>query len=277
VLPYRYQGAGTGPGASDPAGSAFTDRLTLIMSADAVPLIRVQGDMTAAADPIPFAWQPGCPAADLLCGFSDDQRIAIVDRSSSFELATVRAPSPGQLPHDPAILAKPYRETDDARVVAVQAVTYYHDSSRRQIRRSTSLRADGPVLDQVAALTFRYFGDRAPPRYPRPPAGSANCLFDEDGLSRLPILSSPADGDHIELSSSMLTDGPFCGIGASRFDADLYRIRRVRVTLRIQAAASAVRGRDPLLFRFPGRATDPRLLVPDFVIVFDVTPRNLQG
>ena len=65
------------------------------------------------------------------------------------------------------------------------------------------------------------------------------------------------------------------GVGTA-FDADLYRLRRIRVTLRVQANAAWARGRDPNLFQRPGTGTAPRLLVPDYVITFDVSPRNLQ-
>jgi hypothetical protein len=214
-----------------------------------------------------------------------------------FDLATVRAaaalPGPGppsglaSLFHDASPLVKAFREEDDARVVQVRAVTYYHDAARNQLRRATGPRADAPVLDDVVGLSFRYFGDRAPPSSPRPPAGGANCLFDAAGVPALGVLA-PDDGDQVELTEALLTDGPWCGasaVGAGSsapaavpvFDADLYRVRRIRVTLRVQANPAWARGPDRNLFQRPGTGTAPRLFVPDYIITFDVSPRNLQG
>jgi hypothetical protein len=80
----------------------------------------------------------------------------------------------------------------------------------------------------------------------------------------------------VELPLSALTDGPFCGVTPYRFDADLYRIRRVHVRLRVQAASAWLRGLDPRLFRVPGRAISLSMQVPDMVVEFDIAPRSLQ-
>jgi prepilin-type N-terminal cleavage/methylation domain-containing protein len=304
VIPSRYQGSG----ASDPAGSVFPDRVTLVTATEAVPLLAVRGAMAAPSAAVPIAGQAGCPVGDDVCGFRDGQRIAVFDRAAAFDLATVRAPAalPGApfgsalLPHDPSMVAKAFREEDDARVVEVRAVTYYFDRARSQLRRATGPRADAPVLDDVVGLSLRYFGERAPPASPRPAAGVANCLFDAAGVPSLPSLP-PDDGDQVEMTDALLTDGPWCGgdpsggagpsgggpsggagSGASAgavaaaFDADLYRLRRIRVTLRVQASAVWARGRDPNLFQRPGTGMAFKLLVPDYVITFDVSPRNLQ-
>jgi prepilin-type N-terminal cleavage/methylation domain-containing protein len=306
IIPARYQGSGSGSGsgssssssggggggggggtgAFDAAGQVFSDRLTIITAAEDVPLVPVRGAMAGAAASLPIGGSPGCPAGDALCGFRAGQRIAVFDRTAAFDLATVRTPvalpSPSapfgsaDLLLDAPPLAKAFREEDDARVVRVRVVSYYHDAVRNQLRRATGPRADAPVLDDVVGLSFRYFGERAPPSSPRPPPGAANCLFDVDGAPALGV-RAPDDGDQVELTAALLTDGPWCGAGASAgavFDADLYRVRRIRVTLRIQANPAWARGRDPNLFRRPGTGTAPRLLVPDYVITFDVSPRN---
>jgi hypothetical protein len=276
VIPSRAQGTG----ASDPAGLVFADRLTIVTAAESMPLVAVRGAMSGPAAPVPISGQAGCPVGDAVCGFRDGQRIAVFDRTAAFDFATLRSPVAVSVPppgsawlfHDSSALTKAFREDDDARVVQVRAVTYYHDAARNQLRRATGPRADAPVLDDVVGLSFRYFGDRAPPSSPRPSAGSANCLFDARGV---PLLSAlPAnDGDQVELTQALLTDGPWC----AAFDADLYRLRRVRVTLRVQANAAWARGRDPTLFQRPGTGTTSRLLVPDHVITFDVSPRNLSS
>ena len=293
IVPSRYQGSAASASATDPAGQVFSDRLTIITAAEDVPLVPVRGVMTGASAAVPIAAAPGCPAGDTVCGFRAGQRIAVFDRTTAFDLATVRtaaalpAPPPGaaQLFHDASALAKAFREEDDARVVQVRAVTYYHDAARNQLRRITGPRADAPVLDDVVGLSFRYFGARAPPTSPRPPTGVANCLFDIGGAPVLGALP-PDDGDQVELTTALLTDGPWCGVGAGPggrggsgggwvFDADLYRLRRIRITLRIQANPAWARGSDLNLFQRPGTGTAIRRLVPDYVITFDVSPRNL--
>jgi hypothetical protein len=285
IVPSRYQGSAASASATDPAGQVFSDRLTIITAAEDVPLVPVRGVMTGASAAVPIAAAPGCPTGDTVCGFRAGQRIAVFDRTTAFDLATVRtaaalpAPPSGaaQLFHDASALAKAFREEDDARVVQVRAVTYYHDAARNQLRRVTGPRADAPVLDDVVGLSFRYFGDRAPPTSPRPPTGVANCLFDIGGAPVLGALP-PDDGDQAELTEARLTDGPWCGASVSAtFDADLYRVRRVRVTLRVQANPPWARGSDPTLFQRPGTGRTPRLLVPDYVITFDVSPRNLDA
>jgi hypothetical protein len=70
----------------------------------------------------------------------------------------------------------------------------------------------------------------------------------------------PADGGSLAiLPLDLFRDGPWCGDGENRFDADLLRIRKVRVTLRMQAANEVMRGRK----------------VADFSLSFEVAPRNM--
>jgi hypothetical protein len=75
---------------------------------------------------------------------------------------------------------------------------------------------------------------------------------------------------------AQLTDGPVCGVSPNRFDGDLLRLRLVRVTLRLDAAADDVRGQGRLFAR-PGRSTSAYSLAPDYEISFDVMPRNMQA
>jgi hypothetical protein len=92
----------------------------------------------------------------------------------------------------------------------------------------------------------------------------------------------------VPLPYSMFTDGPWCpdstnGAGVQlpgRFDADLLRIRLVRVVIRVQAGSDLVRGvNGPTndLFAAPGRARSGHALVPDLELRFDVAPRNLNA
>ena len=42
--------------------------------------------------------------------------------------------------------------------------------------------------------------------------------------------------------------------GGNQFDADLLRVRKVRVTLRVQVASAALRGMDQTLCKNPGKS-----------------------
>ena len=78
------------------------------------------------------------------------------------------------------------------------------------------------------------------------PSGE-NCAFRIDEASGLPVARLPALADGAALTpltAAMLSDGPWCPdeANAKRWDADLLRIRKVGVTIRVEAAASALRG-----------------------------------
>ena len=66
-----------------------------------------------------------------------------------------------------------------------------------------------------------------------------------------------------------------CGTGDNQFDADLLRVRKVRVTLRVQAAPASLRGTNRL-FKKPGTARGGERYVPDYSVAFDMSPRNLN-
>jgi hypothetical protein len=60
------------------------------------------------------------------------------------------------------------------------------------------------------------------------------------------------------------------------FDADVLRVRAVRVTLRVQASLASVRGRG-VAFAQPGTADAGWRLVPDAQVIFVIRPRNLRS
>src|SRR6187401_3278498 len=155
---------------------------------------------------------------------------------------------------------------------------------------------DAPVVDNVVELRFRYFGEPQPPQLipgktlnadakppwttygPKPPllgvdlhdddeyGAGENCLFQVSGGVQVPRLQALADGiTEVELSEEQLTDGPWCPgeMTDARFDADLLRVRHVRVTLRVQVAQSALRGPAGVLFNHGGTSTQANRYVPD--------------
>jgi type II secretory pathway pseudopilin PulG len=162
---------------------------------------------------------------------------------------------------------------------------------------------DVPVVDNVVALAFEYFGDPQPPAMrkplsdpigpwttygPKPSAAAAalfaageNCVFVSDVSSppqpRLAILDA-SGGPLAALTPSQLTDGPWCpDEGApDRWDADLLRVRSIGIRIRVQAAMPELRGPAGPWFVHGGTSRGGHQWVPDMEIRLRVSPRNLN-
>jgi hypothetical protein len=133
---------------------------------------------------------------------------------------------------------------------------YYFDPERAQLRHYDGWEGDFPVVDQLVDLRIEFRGVMP---------GSIACQ------------PAPAPvGQLVDIDLLQLGDGPWCGPSGLPFDADLLRIRAVTVTLRVQSAASELRGADPRLFARPGSAPGGRGSVPDHEVTFTVAPPNLQ-
>jgi hypothetical protein len=261
----------------DPSLSWFSDRITIIY-VPATPLqTLVASEMNGPSAPIAVAQRPGCPRGDHLCGFRRGMRAVLFDDRGAFDTFTITETRESGLEHGPPNppLSKAYGPSENARIAEVVTTTYYLDPATSQLRRYDGYQTDAPLVDNVVALGFTYFGDPRPPLSPRPSSGEENCLFDAAGSPRLSVLPVTG-GSLVELTPELLTDGPVCGQPPNTFDADLYRIRAVRVSLRVQVAGLALRGSDPVLFHTPGTATGTSRYVPDYQITFEVTPRNLN-
>jgi hypothetical protein len=76
------------------------------------------------------------------------------------------------------------------------------------------------------------------------------------------------------MSQATLTDGPACGLSPYRFDADLLRIRRVSITIRLEAESSEFRGRGAA-FATAGVSRAAGRVVADQQATIDVAPRNM--
>jgi hypothetical protein len=180
-----------------------------------------------------------------------------------------------------------------ASITQIESNTYLPDPVEHKLMRDDGGGNILPLVDNVVDLKFEYFGDINPPRTPDPGVGSgiANCLYDAShnyiaGMATL----TPDEGGLASLTAAMLTDGPWCGGGTTRFDADLLRVRKVRVSYRVQAGNPALRAKDPGgvaigscnaagytgMFMCPGYARGGEKFVPDYRVVFDVSPRNLN-
>ncbi|MGH9197076.1 MAG: hypothetical protein ACRD1T_15220, partial [Acidimicrobiia bacterium] len=68
----------------------------------------------------------------------------------------------------------------------------------------------------------------------------------------------------------------FCGLSPNQFDADLYRVRRVRAHVRVQAESRELRGIDRRRFFSPGGSRGGERWAADYAISLEVAPRNLN-
>jgi hypothetical protein len=211
-----------------------------------------------------------------MCGLQAGSTVVVYDRTGQFDIFTVTSIAAGPAQIRAHVPATTYVYPSGARVVEVVSKTYYFDPSSSQLRVYDGYQTDAPVVDNVVSLAFEYFGDPNPPVAPRPPAGTANCLYDESGQR----LASPVLGTDpvtiVPLPLQMLSDGPWCGSGATMFDADLLRVRGVRVIARIQATLSGFRSASALFVK-PGFNQKSGRSVPDFTMSFTVWPPNLSG
>lgn len=179
---------------------------------------------------------------------------------------------------------------------AIASHTYYlradAASGAFQLMHYDGARGDFPVIDNVLLLAFEYFGAAQPPLSIPPPGlavdpnpddeypAGENCLFIRVDGEPAPRLAALAAGPAtVRLDASMLTDGPWCpdALSVNRFDADLLRVVRVGVRLRVQTGQPALRGPAGPGFARGGTARAPQRWVPDAEVRFTVAPRNLGG
>jgi hypothetical protein len=219
--------------------------------------------------------QPNCPKGQELCGFKEGMVVLIFDTAGHFDMFEITQvqDSAGHLQHRGYDLN--YGFDAGSLVTEGSRSLIYRDAATNQLRRSDGWLTDTPIAENVVDLKFTYFGDPNPPKSPKK-VGEANCLYDAAGnYVGLPVLPL-SDGSLSVLTAAMLTDGPFCGSGNNSYDADLLRIRKVRVMIRMQVAPAAMRGLDATLWKNPGKSLGGGRSVPDYTVTFEVTPRNLN-
>jgi hypothetical protein len=200
-----------------------------------------------------------------------------------------------------------------SRISEVTSRAYFLKADSNQLMQDDGLGTTIPVLDNVVQLRFEYYGDPLPPVFlassttlsttygPAPPGldvaaavdgwpPGENCVWTirGDGRDRTYVsrLSAMGDGSGalVPLTAANLTDGPWCpdAANSNRYDADLLRIRKVRVSIRMQTGNRALRSSGSFttgpdaLFANAGTARSLSNSVPDQAIRFDVSPRNLN-
>lgn len=264
------------PDPTQGAASFRPDAVTLTYIPNSYSQTTLSNPMPTVSAELKVFKIPSCPKGDELCGFEVGMNVVIFDTSGHFDTFNITEvqDSAGHVQHRGQNLNHEYAA--GAQVTQIVSNTYYLNRTTNQLMRYDGGTEDIALVDNVVDLRFDYFGDPTPPRAPIPPAGVANCLYDVAGnYIGLPTLAT-SDGSLAALDPAILTDGPYCGSGSNQFDADLLRVRKVRVTLRMQTGSPALRGTDTALFLNPGTAPGGERVIPDYRVTFEVTPRNLN-
>jgi len=304
VLPCRLAG---GPLAAVPGGCAGSEAITTLTVALGAPQAALAEALTDPAGPLRLAPLSACALSAPPCRVRAGSQVLVEDGTGAWDILTVSAVSAdgALVEHAGSSLSRPYKA--GATVAEVEAAAY---SLRVEaatnvpvLRRATGPSSDLPVVDHVAALRLEYFGVAGAPLVlddadanlrrttygPLPPqaglddpldawAAGENCLFSRAGGEPVArVASLPAERLGLaRLPPALFADGPWCpDAGApNRYDADLLRVRLVRVVLRIEAQSSSVRGLSSQLFSRPGTSRESARLVPDLEAHVDVAIRN---
>jgi len=305
VLPYRW-----GASNPDPPGTFRTDAITVLFVPDEAAETAVVRRMPPVGGEQVIETRADCGGVrnDARCGFTQGMRVLLFRPGTRWDLGAAAQvydaalhlvgmpPLPAEYDHGDAVVAQ------------LDAHTYYlktdAPNDRFELMHYDGAQTDMPVVDHVVKLEFRYWGTPRAPQLipgkalsdpgpwttygpPPPEVGSPsglawpdgeNCLFtivNGAHAPRLPELVPDATG-LIELTTPLLGDGPWCPDAASafRYDADLLRLRRIGVRLRVEAGPAWLRGPASPLFMRAGTAQTSRY-VPDQEVAFTVAPRNL--
>jgi hypothetical protein len=306
VMPYRAFGD-----AADPIRGSFfrPDAISVVYVDSTFAQSTLSVSLPVGSLDAHITTMPNCPAttATQLCGFEAGTRVIVLGEDGRWDVFNVDQISAGV-----AVLqhrgASPLAYGAGAPIAAVKLATYYlktDASGASQLFRYDGWASDLPVVDDVVALRFDYFGDGQPPTLtgtplesepgpwttygPKPPAlGSTrgawpageNCAFmvvDGAQAPRQPALAARGS-PLIELTPAELTDGPWCpdDAAANRFDADLLRVRRIRVTVQVQSVLASSRGPAGSLLTKGGATKRVGVSIPELQVQFDVAPRNLD-
>jgi prepilin-type N-terminal cleavage/methylation domain-containing protein len=309
ILPLR-----SGSVNDDPPGTYRTDTVTLYYVPATSGQTTISHTMPGQSTELKVNDASNCPQdvqgqKQNLCGFVDGQKVLVYDENGNYAMYTItevqdaaahiqvdKGGDTGWVPPIgskvvSAYAATYYLKTDDTN--GVYQLMFYDGGSN----------PDVAVVDDVVGLTFEYYGEPQPPQMkkplsdptgpwttygPRPSAvpvapyaAGENCVFINDGsptpAPRLGALGAAGSG-LVKLTQAQLTDGPWCpnSTREMRWDADLLRIRKIAVTLRVQAAVKALRGPASSLFTHGGTSRSGNKWAPDQEVRFQVTPRNLN-
>ena len=289
----------------DGIGHVYSNRITIYYVPSTVSQSTTSADMASGASTLSVNAESNCPGGTVQCDITAGKVVAIYDASGAFDTFSVTAAGANglTLQHtQQGTLSKAYKA--GAKVVEIQQHIYWLNTTTRQLMHEDGLLPAVPVLDNIVGLNFEYYGDPNPPVFrklnvdqtvtygPQPPFISVanapwpdgeNCMWQVVNNVQVPrVTALAATSGLVQLTPSQLTDGPWCPDGAStnRYDADLLRIRKIRVTLRLQSGndslrAALARGQSAL-FANAGTSRNNARTVPDQTVRFDVSPRNMN-
>lgn len=304
VLPQRF--------GADPPGTARADALSVIYVPATAAQAMLAQPLAVDGGTAWIAREPGCPVSDASCGFRTEMRVLVYDGEGAFDLFTIEDAAGDRLAL--RLIGSDGARVLPAGSKIVEAVVRIYDFDPEDAGDGPQLMRDAgggrePFVDHFVRLEVAYAGDPLPPRVlaaaddstgpwttygPRPPGedvtvgewpAGENCVFARDPVTGLPEPRAelpglgPGDGPLVPLPLASFEDGPWCpgAAAVNRYDADLLRIRHVRITIRAESAIEALRGPASLLFARGGHASSVRSLVPDREAVLDLSPRNLAG
>lgn len=206
----------------DPELTARGDRLSIVFVPETRAQATLRSAMASASSALAIDGTPVCTPGTA-CDFLPGDRAIVYDPSTegaADEFLTIGAVDTARdllVPLAP--LTRAY--TAGARVARVVIRVYHLDAAGKRLMVYDGERSDLPLIDRVVDMRVTYFVD------PRPDALRSIPLSDLGGTAPRP------------LTLAQLTDGPFAGQPPNRFDADLLRIRRVQITLKLQTESAA--------------------------------------
>lgn len=206
----------------DPELTARGDRISIVYVPEAREQAILRSAMATPASPLAIDGAPVCAAATG-CGFAAGERAIVYDPSGGgapYELLTIGAVDPAR---DLLMPAAPlsYAYAAGARVALVRVRVYHLDTPTRRLMVYDGDRTEMPLVDRVVNMRVTYLAD------PRPDVVPSIPLADLGGTAPKP------------LSLTQLGDGPVAGLAPHRYDADLLRVRRIRITLTVQDESGA--------------------------------------
>ncbi len=240
------------------------DAITVIQATE-LPRVTTGSRVSPSDLSVSLVDGPGCAGLQLSCGFLPNMTVMIFDQEGQSDVLKITHTNGPVVtispPFEGRILAYPAGST----LVPVVVRSYYFAAAGEQLRLRSEWGADAPVLDDVVGVSFRYFGRPQLPAVGDTTRARVPCLATSSPrVTVLPV--------QVELSSTILGDGPWCG-GGAEFDVDLLRVQRVQVTLVLQTSRPEHRGLDPKLFVNPGDAR-AAAWVPDVTARFDAAVGN---
>lgn len=270
VLPRRI-----GVRAADPFDAFRRDAFTTIHALAETAHATLALPAAPGATVLQLAAVAGC--LNPTCGFTDGSTALVLDASGSYDIFTVTAVSGGELTVRERGPGSGRTHAVGSPVLSIESSSFFVDTASATLHRYDGDSSDLPAIDDVVGLDVRYYGAVLPPLWPKPPIGQTNCLYDATGSYQAALMPTLAGAAGlVEMDTALLTDGPWCGSGGTLYDADLLRIRRVRVDIRLQASDAAARGSDRARFLKPGTSRSETTQVSDVTVSIDVAPRNFR-